>query len=101
MCSGCTSFPSAELQFAHRDEAGKDMEGLPGANGRLPGLKLRLTRSGGKFAAAYSSGSGAWKPLGEIEDKLPSRVYAGVLALSHDNGRLTKIVYRGLRLTKK
>jgi len=95
-----TSFNDGGVQLAFRGAPGKEMEALPMDNGSIPRLKLRLVRSGGRFSGFFTNEKDEVKSLGTIADKLPRKVYAGVMALSHDNSQLAKIVYRDLRLRK-
>lgn len=95
-----TSFFSGEVQMAHRDAKGAEMQGLPTKNGALPGLRLRIVRRGGRVEGFLYSGKDAWQSVGSVADKLPRRVMAGVLALSHDDGQLVKIRYRDLKIVR-
>lgn len=95
-----TSFPSGEVQLAHRDAMGQEMAALPTKEGSLPSLRLRLTRQKGAIEGAFSIGEGPLQTLGTFEDRLPRRILAGVLALSHDNGQLVKIEYRNLTIKR-
>jgi endoglucanase len=92
-----TAFASGEVQLAFRPSKGADMQGVPMAKGRYPNLKLKLVRAGGKWVGYLGSGT-EWTKVGEIEDPLPQKVFAGVLALSHDNSQLIQIIYRNLLL---
>jgi regulation of enolase protein 1 (concanavalin A-like superfamily) len=94
-----TVFPDGELQFGSRTAVGAEVAALPTANAEPKDLRLRLDRQGGKIRAYYAAANGEWKSLGEIPDRLPKRVRAGALALSHDNQQLVRIVYRGLKVT--
>jgi regulation of enolase protein 1 (concanavalin A-like superfamily) len=95
-----TTFPDGEVQFGRRDEKGKDIQALPTVPGKVEGLRLRLVRKDGKIEAALARAGEDWKVVGSYEDRLPTKVYAGAIALSHDNSQLAKIVYRDLKLTK-
>ncbi|MGV3617392.1 MAG: cellulase family glycosylhydrolase [Fimbriimonas sp.] len=95
-----TTFPDGEVQFGHRDAEGAEVVGLPTVSGEIKGLRLRLVRKGGRIEAFQARGTGEWKSVGVIDDRLPKRVYAGAIALSHDNSQLVKIVYRDLKITK-
>lgn len=95
-----TTFPDGEVQFGHRLGAGKDIEALPTVSGKVEGLRLRIVRKAGKVEAFQARGTGDWKSVGVYDDHLPKKVYAGAIALSHDNTQLAKIVYRDLKITR-
>jgi len=92
-----SSFPSGEVQLAHRDTAGGDTTAPPTAKGKFPGLQLRLVRKAGTITAFYFTG-GAWKSFASVPDKLPKSVLVGPIACSHDTGGLVKVEYEGLSL---
>lgn len=95
-----TSFFDGEVQFAHRDKAGAEMQGSETVKGSLPGLRLKLVRKDGKIAGWTSDRGSEWKLVASAEDTLPRTVLAGSLALSHENGQLVQIIYRNLKLTR-
>ena len=90
-----SSFPSGELQLAHRDTAGTDVTAPPTAKAPLNDLRLRLVRKGGTITASYRA-NGEWKTLATIPDRLPSEVLVGAIASSHDPSQLAKVDYREL-----
>jgi len=94
-----TSFFTGEVQMAHR-ASNAEMEGLPTHPGDLKGLRLRIVRKGGTITGYLARGNGEWTEAGSVPDKLPSNVFVGVLALSHDDGQLVRVVYRNLKLGK-
>lgn len=96
-----SAFSNGELQFATRSESGKDTSALPTQSPGLP-VTLRVIRRGSRVEASYRKGSQNWVIMGSRDTpNLPNRVYAGVVALSHDNRRLIRIVYRNLALSRK
>lgn len=97
-----SSFPSGELQAAWRATRGGQTEaGGEPSRAVLPGVRLRVSRTGDVFAAAYRQGDGVWTEIRrQTLPGMPDEVLAGAIALSHDNGRLVRIVYRGLRVLR-
>lgn len=95
-----TSFVSGEVQMAYRDARAAEMQGLPVRQGSLPGLRLKIVRKAGKIEGFFAHTGGEFELVGSIPDKLPRRIMAGALALSHDDSQLVKIRYRGLETRK-
>ena len=93
-----SSFPTGEVQLAHRDGKGLDASAPPTAKGMLPDLRLRLVRKGGTFTASYRE-NGAWRAFATVPDVLPRSVIVGPIACSNDPSQLVKVAYRDLRLT--
>jgi hypothetical protein len=96
-----TTFPDGEVQFSQRESASAEAKGLPTQTGSVANLRLRLVRRGGKIEAFAARGNAEWKSLGTIEDRLPKQVYAGPIALSHDNEQLVKVTYRSLKVVPR
>jgi endoglucanase len=94
-----SSFPSGEVQLAHRDAAGGEATAPPMAKGVLPGLRLRLVRKGGTITGSYFS-DGAWKTVASVPDRLPAKVLVGAIASSHDASQLVKVDYREFGVVK-
>ncbi|RYG24308.1 hypothetical protein EON82_11180 [bacterium] len=93
-----SSFPSGEVQLAHRDMVGGDTTAPPTANGNLPNLRLRLTRKGGTVTGEIWK-EGRWQKVASIPDHLPKSVLVGAVASSHDATQLVKIDYSGLNVS--
>lgn len=93
-----SSFPSGEIQLAHRDAPGGEASAPPTSRGSLPNLRLRLVRKGGQIVASVMRAD-AWKVVASIPDRLPARALVGTIACSHDPSQLVKVEYRDLRLT--
>ena len=92
-----SSFPSGEVQLAHRDAKGSDTSAPPTAKGMLPDLRLRLVRKDGTFTASFIE-NGAWKAFASVPDTLPRKLDVGPIACSHDPSQLVKVTYRDLKL---
>ena len=93
-----SSFPSGELQLAHRDVVETDATAPPTAKAPLSDLRLRLVRKGGTITASYRT-NGEWKTLAAIPDRLPNEVLVGAIASSQDPSQLVKVDYRDLKIT--
>ncbi len=96
-----SSFPTAELQFAIRSKAGADISAGETKQGKVPGLRLRITRKGDLVTGSFLDVNGAWTTVGTWKSHLPSKLYVGAVALSHDETQLAKIVYRDLDLKSR
>lgn len=90
-----TSFPSGEVQFVVRRQAGGQAEVVAPGTVKLPGAKLRVARSGDRVTAWVDDAK-----VGEVKWQGPRTVLAGALALSHAGDRLARVSYRDLRLVK-
>lgn len=100
-CVLLSCFPGGELQFAYRLVKGSSMVGDAGVSAGLP-VRLRLVREGQTFTAQFQRGQSEWQTGGTVEwPTAPTRLQAGVVALSHDDTQLVQVVYRGLRLSAK
>jgi endoglucanase len=96
-----SSFSNGELQFATRQKSGEDTKALPTQTPGLP-IQLRVIRHGSRVEASFRKADRDWTTLGSHETPhLPNQVYAGAVALSHDNRRLIRIVYRKFALSRK
>lgn len=93
-----SSFPSGEVQLAHRDATGGETTAPPTVNGSLPNLRLRLTRTGGTITGSLWK-NGAWQTVASIPDRLPQTVLIGPVACSHDPSQLVKVEYVGLSVS--
>ncbi len=94
-----SSFPSGEVQLAHRDAPGVDVSAPPTAmSGGSHELHLLLCREGGRFTAFYLHVSGVYKEFASVPDVLSKTVLVGPIACSHDASALVKVDYRDLRL---
>ncbi len=95
-----SAFPSADLQFAVRERKGGDMVGNTAVASEFP-VVLKITRKGQEIIAEVKIRGGNWKEVGRTNAlTLPNLVYAGVIALSHDNGELVKASYTNLSLRR-
>ncbi len=92
-----SSFPSGELQLAHRDSVGGEASAPPMAKTDVNGVRLRIVRKGGSIAAFYRT-KGEWKALATIPDRLQNEVLVGAIASSHDPSQLVKVDYRDLQV---
>lgn len=88
-------FPGGTVQFAGRESAGAEGKAKSeGEDMKFP-IHMRLVRRGDHVDAFVQGTDGNWKARGST--KIGSgKVQVGVVALSHDNKRLTKVAYRNL-----
>lgn len=93
-----TTFPNGEIQLAHREAKGAEMQGSETRRITLAGLRLKLVRKDGSIEAWYAEKGKGWRSFGKVADKLPSSIRAGVVALSHEPTQLARFLYRGLRI---
>lgn len=91
-----STFPGGEAQMAVRKSAGTDAQSPFPTNKMSFPLWMRIERRG-STVTAFVGQPGDWKKAGETEF-VSGPVEAGVVALSHDEGQLTKILYSNLSL---
>lgn len=92
-----SAFPEGGLEFSGRDAVGGTAVGKGNAEGWELGRKLRLRLTAGELIAEQGSASGAWSQVGRAS--WPHKTaYAGLVAMSHEPGQLTKASYRDLSL---
>lgn len=95
-----TTFPSGDVQASQREKTGGTVVGNQAVSGAVKGLRFRIVRRGGKIVSSYAFAGKEWREFATAPDTLPTRVYVGPIALSHDNTQLAKITYRDLKLEK-
>ncbi len=88
-------FPDGGVQLAVRSMSGGEASGKAEATGEAP-IWFRLTRMGEILITEISKDCSTWKLVGESPAPAES-LHVGPIALSHDNGQLTRIVYSGLK----
>jgi glucan 1,3-beta-glucosidase len=92
-CVFLSVFPSGGVQIGVRKTAGGEMTGTDGPNHVLPNARLRVEGGGGILKLFVND-----RQVGRFEvPALRGPVYAGVVALSHDGGEVTKATYRDLQ----
>ena len=95
-----TTFSDGGLQLAERKVAGSDITEVASGEGELPGLAIRIGRTGKRLEGFFrKAGAQDWTRMKEtIREDLPSTLYVGVLALSHDAKSFNQVRYRNLTL---
>lgn len=93
-------FPSGGIQIAERGRAGGEMTGSEVLDESVP-IRLRVTRRGDVFELAIGRDD-KWRSLGgRTLPALGGPVWAGVVALSHNNDELATVRYRDLSLVRR
>lgn len=95
-----TTFSDGGLQFAERKIDGGNIAEVSGGEAKLPGLTLRIVRTGSRFEAFYrNAGSTDWVRMKDtVRPDLPQTILVGALALSHDANSYNRVRYRDLNL---
>jgi len=82
--------------FQHRPSTGSGATATLGQNwGIGPGSFIKLVRGGGKITAYVSPNGDTWTLLAEIDDDLPTTLYAGFAVSSHNPGVATTAKFYG------
>lgn len=80
--------PSNGFNFQYRNGTGAGSTAAGSASGTIPGW-VRITRSGNTLTGFYSTNGTSWTQTGSVTISLPSSVYIGFFATSHNDGVLT------------
>lgn len=90
--------PSNGFNFQFRNGAGAGTTQAANAGGSIPNW-VRITRAGNTITAFYSTNGTSWTPLGSVTLSLPSSVYVGLFATSHNDGVLTTAAFTNVSAT--
>ncbi len=84
--------PSNGFNFQYRNGTGAGSVAAGNASGAIPNW-VRITRSGNTITGYRSTNGINWTQVGSVTLNLPSTVYIGIFATSHNDGVLTTATF--------
>ncbi len=90
--------PSNGFNFQYRNGTGAGSTAAGSASGSIPNW-VRITRSGNTIAGYRSTDGTTWTQTGSVTLTLPSSVYVGLFATSHNDGVVTTSTFTNVSVT--
>jgi glycosidase/regulation of enolase protein 1 (concanavalin A-like superfamily) len=90
--------PSNGFSFQYRNGTGAGSTAAGSASGAIPNW-VRITRSGNTITGFRSTNGTSWTQTGTVTLTLPSSVYIGLFATSHNDGVLTTATFTNVTVT--
>ena len=90
--------PSNGFNFQYRNGTGAGSTAAGSGAGTIPNW-VRITRSGNTITAYSSTNGTSWTSVGSLTITLPSSVYIGLFATSHNDGVITTATFSNVTVT--
>lgn len=90
--------PSNGFNFQYRNGTGAGSTAAGNNSGSIPNY-VRITRSGNTLTGFSSTNGTTWTQIGSVTITLPSSVYVGFFATSHNDGTLTTATFTNVAVT--
>jgi hypothetical protein len=90
--------PSNGFNFQYRNGTGSGSTAAGSASGAIPNY-VRITRSGNTLTGFSSTNGTSWTQIGTVTITMPSSVYVGFFATSHNDGTLTTATFTNVAVT--
>jgi glycosidase/regulation of enolase protein 1 (concanavalin A-like superfamily) len=90
--------PSNGFNFQYRNGTGAGSTAAGSSSGAIPNW-VRITRSGNTITGFSSTNGTTWTQTGSITLTLPTNIYVGLFATSHNDGTLTTATFTNVSVT--
>jgi glycosidase len=90
--------PSNGFNFQYRNGTGAGSTAAGSASGTIPNY-VRISRTGNTLTGFSSTNGTSWTQIGTVTIALPSSVYVGFFATSHNDGTLTTATFTNVSVT--